>query len=317
METEVLRNAVAGVDVHKEKLVIATIVEMEDKTITRSTWESLTFTEDLEQAGKKLLDLGIKNVAMESTGIYWKPVFHVWSKMGIIITLANASHLKNVPGRKTDQKDSEWIADLHRYGLIKGSYLPEETFQELRALTRHRKNLTEEVARIKNRVQKILEDGNIKLSSVLSNVFGVAGILVVKALAEGEKDPDKLVDLIKTNVKAERKVLKKALTHTLRQYQVFLLQELLRQYMYHEALIQTVNDEIDKKMQPFTEEIKELDRIPGIDLVSAQDIVAEATTDMSNFKDAKTFAAWAGVAPGNNESGGKKKDRKPDTEILD
>ncbi|MBF0300980.1 MAG: IS110 family transposase [Oligoflexia bacterium] len=304
---EVLFDIVAGVDVHKDFLSISVITGGRNGEEIMETWECSTFTDDLATAGKKILSLGAKHVAMESTGVYWRPVYNVWNSMGIIITLANASHVKNVPGRKTDPHDSRWIAKLHRCGLIRGSYIPEVEFQELRALTRHRRSLITDLAKVKNRTQKILEDGNIKLGSVLSDVFGVAGYAIVTALANGEIDPDKLADLVVTNVKAPRSEIRKSLIHTLKGYQVLLLQELLRQYMSLQNLIDSINKEIDEKMTKHQPLIEKLDAVPGIDVKIAQDIIAEATTKMENFKDAKTFAAWAGVAPGNNESGGKKK----------
>ena len=170
---------VAGVDIGKEELAITVLIEEDGQTI-KHQFECKTFTDDLIRTGQKLLDLGVKHVAMESTGVYWKPIWNVWKPLGLIITLGNAAHLKNVPGRKTDIKDSEWIATLHRNGLIRASYVPEREYQELRLLTRHRQNLVEDASRLKNRVQKILEDGNIKLSSVISDVFGVSGRKIVR-----------------------------------------------------------------------------------------------------------------------------------------
>jgi transposase len=309
-----LFDSVAGVDVHKEKLNIATLVKNAVGKIDKTSWECKTFTEDLEVAGNKLIAMGIKYVAMESTGIYWRPVYNVWSKLGLIITLANASHVKNVPGRKTDVLDSEWLAKLHQMGLIRGSYLPEENFQELRALTRHRRNLIEDLTKVKNRVQKILEDGNIKLSCVLSDVFGVAGLAIIKALASGEIDPDHLTEQVKTNVKRPKEEIKKSLTNTFKSYHLFLIKELYIQYLSINNLLDSINLQIDENMRPHESLIKKLDAVPGIDVHTAQDIIAEATTKMENFKDDKTFAAWTGVAPGNNESARKKKDQNVVTE---
>lgn len=298
----------AGVDVHKEKLSIAVVKGDDPNKLEIVKWESKTFTEDLADAGRKLLSLGVTEVAMESTGIYWRPVYKVWSSLGLIITLGNAYHMKNVPGRKTDEKDSEWIAQLHRSGLIRSSYIPDEEFQELRSLTRHRDNIVNDQARIKNRIQKILEDGNIKLTSVISDVFGVAGRKVLTGIIEGKDDPDELVALVKTNVKAKKEAIRKSLVHTLGSYHRLILKQLYSQYLYNEQLIFELDREIYDKTKKHEKLIKKLDAIPGIDRRSAEKILAEATTNMENFKDAKSFAAWCGVAPGNNESAGKKKE---------
>jgi len=169
---------VAGVDVHKEKLSITVLVGNTNEAVKSEYFECKTFTSDLEDAGKKIIALGVYDVVMESTGIYWKPIFNVWSQLGIKVVLANAYHVKNLPGRKTDMKDSEWLAQLFRKGLIRGSFIPTLEFQELRDLTRHRVTLINEVSRVKNRVQKVLENANIKLSSVINDVFGVGGYCV-------------------------------------------------------------------------------------------------------------------------------------------
>jgi len=303
-----LLEKVAGVDVHKDQITITTLVRSSlDSGGKTETWESKTFTSDLERCGQKLLRDGIREVAMESTGIYWRPIFNVWSKMGLNITLGNATHIKNVPGRKTDVKDSEWIAELHSCGLIRKSYIPNEEFQQLRTLTRHRKSITGDIATVKNRIQKILEDGNVKLSSVLSDIFGVSGMSVLKAISAGETDPDRLVMQVTTKVQCTKEVLKKSLTHRLNQKQIFVLQSLMTQMFY----LQQLHDETDKVIKeclmPHQELLELLDTIPGVDEKLAEDILAEATTNMAVFKDERHFAAWAGVAPGNNESAGKKK----------
>jgi transposase len=214
-EMESIHDAVAGVDVHQSKLTITTLVGSDPKKVQKTTWECATFTDDLIEAAKKIRSMGVTEVAMESSGVYWRPVFNVWSEMGLIITLGNAYHIKNVPGRKTDAKDSEWLANLHRNGLIKPSYIPEKEFRVLRDLTRHRGNLNGNIIDVKNRIQRVLEDGNIKLKSAISDVFGVAGRKVLKSIIGGENDPAELSKLVDTNVKARKEVIKKSLTHTL------------------------------------------------------------------------------------------------------
>jgi transposase len=312
---EPMFDSVAGVDVHKEKITITALTQEPMEKMKRETWECLTFTQDLEECGRKILKMGIKHVAMESTGIYWVPVYNVWSAMGIIVTLGNASHIKNVPGRKTDVKDSEWIATLHRSGLIRPSYIPEEKFRELRLLTRHRRGLIEDMARIKNRIQKILEDGNIKLGSVISDIFGVAGMAIIEGIANGHDDPCYLASLATTKIKCTKEDLRKSLTHTLKEYHRFILQNLLIQLKYLEQIYIEIDKKIDDKMIPHRNLIEQLISIPGIDQKLAEDIVAEATTNVSSFKDDRHFAAWAGVAPGNHESASKKKRQNVDMGI--
>jgi transposase len=312
---DVLLTKVAGIDVHKDKLAITILKgESDRKKCNVEQFECLTFTEDLKNCAKKLLKKGVKHVAMESTGIYWKPIYNVFHDYGIIVTLGNATHMKNVPGRKTDMKDSEWIAILHRSGLIRPSYIPEEEFQELRQLTRHRTALVSDISRVKNRVQKILEDGNVKLSTVLSDVFGVSGFAVVKAISDGITDAEELSKLVTTNIKRKEDI-KKGLSNCLKKRHCFLIGELILQYMYLKQLKKNVDERIDEKMKKYSKEIEKLTEIPGINTVIAEKIIAEATTKMENFSDDRKFAAWSGVASGNNESGGKKKELKPEKEI--
>lgn len=226
--------------------------------------------------------------------------------MGIKITVGNASHIKNVPGRKTDMNDSHWIAQLHRFGLIRGSYIPEAEFQQLRLLSRHRTNLVDDLSRVKNRVQKILEDGNIKLSSVVSDVFGAGSVKVLRLIAKGQKDPEILRNAIKTNIK-NKEDLKKSLTNCLTGEHCFLIQELMYQFDSLTERIRVVDNQIVQKVHPYAELVEELKKIPGISDILATGILAEASNDMKNFADERKFAAWAGVASGNNESAGKKK----------
>ena len=311
---QVLFPAVAGIDVHKEKLAITVLIGPADLEPQVHQFESSTFTEDLMILGLKLQEFGVTHVAMESSGIYWKPLYHVLKPMGFQITLGNAAHMKNVPGRKTDMKDSHWIACLHRNGLIRPSYIPEAQYQELRLLTRHRQHLVDDSSRIKNRVIKILEDANIKLSSVLSDVFGVSGMAILENIAKGVTDKHPLAALAKTNLK-HKEDLPRALHNTLTQTQCFLIKELLDQFKHLAQLIDQTQTQIAAKLLPHQDLMGKLIEVPGIDQTLAQAILAEATADMSHFKDDKRFAAWAGVAPGNNESGGKKKELKPDGEI--
>jgi len=306
---QALKTHVAGVDVHKDILAITVLIGMPDEEPVAHHFECLTFTEDLLAMGIKMKEMGVTDVAMESTGIYWKPVFNVWDKLGLKVIVGNASHIKNVPGRKTDIKDSQWIAELHRYGLIRASFVPDGEFQRMRLLSRHRTNLTEDLAAVKNRIQKVLEDGNIKLGSVVSDVFGVSGIQILNLIAEGVSRPDTLAAAATTKIKRIGEV-KKALTNCLTTEHCFVVKELMTQYRDIQARIESVDKELFAKVKPYAHLVEKLDEIPGIDVILAMGIIAEATTDTSAFRDERTFAAWAGVAPGNNESAGKKKRSK-------
>ena len=312
---DAINTHVAGVDVHKEELVITTLVGLPHEKAVAETFNCKTFTEDLKAAGLIILSKGVKHVAMESTGIYWKPIYNVWREQGLIITLGNAAHMKNVPGRKTDKVDSLWIAKLHRCGLIRPSYIPEEKFQEMRAYYRHRTTLVSAVASIKNRVQKILEDGNIKLGSVLSDVFGEAGQAVLRELILGKTDAITLSSVVVTKIKKKGDLVK-ALTNCIKPYHI----QLLKMLVQEKEFLQKQIDEIDNKLHDLLKEdsifVEKLSEVPGIEKTLAVGILSEATSNMSSFKDAKSFAAWAGVAPGNNESAGKKKSQKLDKAIL-
>jgi transposase len=298
---------VAGIDVHKKLLVITALVESESGAIEKHQFECTTMTEDLRRCARKLKQWNVHHAAMESTGIYWKPVHRILEQEQLKVTLGNAQHIKNVPGRKTDASDSEWLAWLHKNGLIHPSYVPEEEFQELRILTRHRTYLVSDLTRVKNRVQKVLEDANVKLSSVISNVFGVAGYAVLKAMAEGITNAAALAKLVDTHVKCSQQQLLQALDNCLGKAHCLEIKEYLFRYEAMNESLKRLQEDIDGRMQKYADIISRLDEIPGIDKLTAQVIIAEATVHMENFREDKRFAAWAGCAPGNYQSAGKKK----------
>jgi len=310
---------VAGVDVHKEVLVITVLVGDLDKEPKKEQFTCSTFSEDLLKAGKKLLLMGVKHVVMESTGVYWKPVYNVWHPLGIIVTVGNASHVKNVPGRKTDMNDSEWLADLHRCGMVRPSFIPDTEYQQLRLLNRHRTNLADDISRVKNRVDKVLEDGNIKLSAVVSNLFCPAGMAVLDSISQGVVDTDSLmkrvyevgIDRLK-----RKEEMRKALTNCLREDHCFLVKQLMQQYTDLNLRLAESDRELDRRLERYSDLIERLDEMPGVDKITARGIIAEASTQMEAFKDDRHFAAWAGVAPGNHESAKKKKEQKPGMGIL-
>ena len=254
--------------------------------------------------GSKLLELGVKKVAIESTGIYWKPIHNVWNLMGINITVAQAVHVKSVPGRKTDMNDFHWLAELHRFGLVRSSFIPDEIFQRMRMLSRHRTNLVHDMSRVKDRVQKALEDRNIKLGSIASDVFSKSGLQVLRAIALGITDAHILSNKITTKLKRRDEALK-ALTNCLNKQHIFVIQELLEQYDQLQSKITRVENELFDISKPYHHLIDELKKIPGFSDTLAIGIIAEATDNMSHFEDERKFAAWAGVASGNNESAGK------------
>lgn len=303
-----LRTHSAGVDVHKEVILVTTLVGPADEDPKEEIFECSTMTDDLMGMGRILLDKGIREVAMESTGVYWRPLYNVWTPMGINVTVGNAHHMKNVPGRKTDVKDSQWIAHLHRMGFIKPSFIPEPIFQRLRQLSRHRTNMVGDLARVKNRVQKVLEDGNIKWSSIVSDTFGVAGVRILREIADGVTTAKTLAAHATTNIKRKEDA-EKALKNYLTTEHCIVIKSLMNQYDFLLHEIQQIENEMSEKMVPYAHLIAELDKIPGIDKVLAMSILAEATTRINAFADERKFAAWAGVAPGNNESANKKKDQ--------
>jgi transposase len=209
---QAIRTHVAGVDVHKEILAITILIGAADEKPEVFQFSAETFTEDLMAVGRKFLDMGVTEVAMESTGVFWKPLYNVWSPMGINITVGQAGHMKNVPGRKTDMSDSHWIAELHRCGLIRPSLIPEDEYQRMRLLSRHRTNLVKDRDRVKNRIQKTLEDGNVKLGTIASDVFGKSGLQVLRTIAEGCTDASVLSSKVTTKIKRKEEA-RKALTN--------------------------------------------------------------------------------------------------------
>lgn len=293
-----------GLDVHK-KTVVASIggdgIESTTKTFA-------TFTEDLEALGTWLKDNGVVHIAMESTGVYWKPIYNIL-EADFEILLVNARHIKNVPGKKTDKKDSEWICKLLLSGLLSGSFVPPRHIRELRDLTRYRSKLIQQVASEKNRLQKILEDGNIKLSSVVSSMSGKSATRIVDALIEGETDPDKLFSLCHGKLKSKEREILSAVKGNLTPHHKFMLMTIKKSIAEKESIIQSLNAEIDFRLEEnqLVLDAELLQSIPGVGKESSECIIAEIGNDMSRFPSSKHLASWAGLSPGNNESAGKKK----------
>jgi transposase len=240
-----------------------------------------------------LAEQGCTHVAMEATGIYWKPVWHILSDGDFTLILANAAHVKNVPGRKTDVADAVWLADLLAHGLIRASFVPEPATQSMRSLLRTRKQLVREQASHVQRLQKTLEDANIKLSSVLASVTGLSGRAIVQALIEGENDPDKLVRLVHRGVKAPREKIRAALQGRVTDRHRFLLRLHLRQIDALDAAALEIDAEVERDLAPFRQAVRLLRTMPGISDLSAQVIISEIGTDMSRFPTAGHLISWA------------------------
>lgn len=291
-----------GIDVHQQE-VTATIGKGTNEFETRC-FE--TYTESLEGLRDWCKESGVTHVAMESTGVYWKPVFNVLEEDFEVI-LVNARHIKNVPGHKTDKKDSVWITKLLLSGLLKGSFIPSVQMRELRDLMRYRKKQVQQIASEKNRMIKILEDANIKLSSVLTNVDGVTGQAIVNDLIDGNTDIDSLLKHVHGKVKASRDTIRKALHGRLTSHHRFMLGTMRQSIADKEKIIQQLDKHIDQITATFKPEIELLQSIDGIGKESAIAIISEIGTDMSQFPNEHHLSSWAGLSPGNNESAGKKK----------
>jgi transposase len=303
---EVLYPRCAGLDVHKDT-VVACVRLVEDGTVHREVRTFSTTTPGLLALSVWLGEQGCTHVAMEATGVYWKPVWHVLSDGDFSLILANAAHVKNVPGRKTDVNDAEWLAELLAHGLIRSSFVPPAPIQDLRALLRTRKQLVREQSSHIQRIQKTLESANIKLASVLTDILGVSGRAILEAMIAGEADPDQLLGLVQRGVKAPREQLRAALTGRITQRHRFLLQLHLQQIDTLQCAITAIDQEVDRDIAPFRAAVRLLRSIPGISDLSAEVIVSEIGIDMSRFPTAGHLLSWAGLCPGQNESAGKRR----------
>jgi transposase len=298
-----------GLDVHKASVAACVRIPGGDGKPVEYAQTFGTTTSDLLTLKDWLTSHGVTHVAMESTGVYWKPIYYILED-GFRLILVNAAHMKNVPGRKTDMKDCTWIAQLLEHGLLSASFVPPPPIRELRDLTRYRKSLIQDRASEANRLHKVLEDAGIKLSSVASDVLGVSGRAMLDALVTGTTDPAVLADLAKKRLREKIPALRKALEGRVRQHHAFLVRRILSHLDYLEESIGEMTERIGVQIAPFEEAVARLDSIPGVDRKTAEVMVAEIGTDMSRFPDAKHLASWAGMCPGNNESAGKRKSGK-------
>jgi len=303
---DVLYERCCGLDIHK-KLVVACLITPGPKGAPCKAVRTFgTMTSDLVALSDWLEEQGVSHVAMESTGVYWKPLFNLLEERFTLV-LANAQHIKQVPGRKTDVRDCEWIADLLRHGLLRPSYVPDRPQRELRELTRYRTTLVRERAREVNRIQKTLEGANVKLGDVASDVLGASGRAILDALVAGTTDTAVLADLAQGRLRDKRADLERALAGCMGAHQRFLLAEQLAHLDALDRLIERLSAEIAERVHPFEAVIERLDVIPGVGRRVAEVLVAEVGTDMRRFPTAAHLASWAGICPGNNESAGKRK----------
>jgi transposase len=309
MTMEVLHPRCAGLDVHKDS-VVACVRLAEGGRVERHVETFATTTADLERLSAWLAGYGVTHVAMEATGVYWKPVWAVLCEAERVLVLANAQHVKAVPGRKTDVNDATWLADLLAHGLIRPSFVPPMEVQALRDLTRTRKQLTRERASHVQRIDKLLQAANLKLGSVLSDIMGQSGRAVLDALAAGEDDPGKLADLVRTRVRASRAELVEALRGRLASHGRLLLRLHLVQADSIDAAIAAIDQEVAQRLEPFRDVVTRLTTMPGLSHVSASVVVSEIGFDMSRFPTPAHLVSWAGLCPRNDESAGKRRSTK-------
>jgi transposase len=314
---DVMHDRVGGLDVHK-KTIVACVRIMAGGKATRECRTFDTTTAGLESLLSWLTESGCTQVAMEATGVYWKPVWNILSDGKFELLVANARHIKNVPGRKTDVNDAMWIADLVSFGLIKASFVPEPEMEELRSLLRTRKQLTREQTRHVQRIHKTLEEGNIKLGSVITEIMGLSGRRMIEAMISGVRNPWKLAELAHHRIKATRKELYDALHGRLTDHHRFMLRLHLGQYDTLERAIAELDQRVDAAIAQMDAEVAAgqatfrplialLCTIPGVSDLAAKTILAEIGTDMGRFPTAAHLVSWAGLCPGQNESAGKRK----------
>jgi transposase len=302
---EVLYERCCGLDVHKQRVVACVVVSAPAGPPRKEVRTFGTMTDELLRLADWLTAHGVTHVAMESTGVYWQPIWNVLEGEFELL-LVNARHVKAVPGRKTDVKDSEWLADLLRHGLLKASFVPDRAQRELRELTRYRRALLQERAAEANRLQKTLEGANLKLAAVASDTLGVSGRRMLEALVAGEVDAAVVADLAKGRLRKKLPELQRALTGRFGAHQRFLVAQQLAHVDDLDAAIAELDAEVEARLRPFAAEVARLDAIPGIGQRTAELLLAEVGADLRRFPTAGHLASWAGMCPGNHESAGKR-----------
>jgi len=306
---ELVYERCCALDVHKRQVTACVHVPDRQGKRTELRAEFQTMTPDLLAMRDWLKGLGVSCVAMEATGVYWKPVYHLLED-DFELLLVNAQHVKNVPGRKTDVGDAQWLCQLLEHGLLRASFVPPKPIRELRDLTRYRKSLVWERAREANRLQKLLEDANIKLSDVASDVLGASGRAMLAALCEGNNDPAALAELARGKLRAKLPALETALQGRFSSHHALLLSHLLSHIDYLDQSIDSLSAEIEERLDPFAQQRELLCTIPGVAERTAEVILAELGPDMGRFPSHRHAASWAAICPGNDESAGKRKTGK-------
>ena len=303
---DIIIERACGMDVHKDSIT-ACVMTPEGKEIESFSTKTVFLLELIDWIKRH----GCTHVAMESTSVYWKPIVNLLEAEDIEFLVVNAQHIKAVPGRKTDVKDAEWIANLLRHGLLRASYIPDRNQRELRELVRYRRSIIEERARQHNRIQKVLEGTNIKLGSVVSDIMGVSAKEMLRAIADGEEDPEVLSNFARRTMKRKKEDLKLALKGYISPHQRMMLKTILTHIDFLTEQINTLDQEVAQRVSDFQEDIDRLDSIPGIAPRMAQQILSEIGTDVKNqFPSAAHMCSWAGLVPGSNESAGKRKSSK-------
>lgn len=295
-----------GIDVHKKNVTVCVLppIGKPEEEVRKRTFR--TFTRDLKQLRTWLKNCKVTEIAMESTGQYWRPVWNILEEHFEKLILVNPQHIKGLAGHKTDPKDAQWIASLLETGKLKGSLVPPREIRELRDLTRQRVNLLEDLNRAKNRIEGLCQTGNIKISSVATDLFGLSGRTMLKALVEGKRDAGWMADYARGTLRGKKRELELALEGSFTENQRWLLSKELNQVEWLEIQVQVMEQEIERRIATVEEPMRRVMTIPGIDRRTAWTIVAEIGVDMSVFEDAKHLASWAGLCPGNRESGGKR-----------
>jgi transposase len=302
---QVLYPRAAGIDVHKKTVVVTILLTAPTGQLTKFTHTFGTTTKELLQLDAWLEEHEISHIAMESTGVYWFPVYNLLEDEREVI-LVNPQHMKAVPGRKTDVRDSEWLADLLRHGLLKASFIPPRPIRDLRELTRYRKRLIQDRAQQCNRLQKVLESANIKLAAVATDILGVSGREMLAALIEGKRTPQEMAELAHGRMRNRMDDLRLALEGRVTEHHRFMMQQILAVIDFLDQSLQQVQTRIESCLHPYTEAMTLLESIPGINATAAAAIIAEIGVDMTRFPSAHHLASWAGVCPGNKQSGGKR-----------
>ena len=303
---DVLYERCCGLDIHKKTVVACRILPGAAGRPAKEVRTFGTMTADLLELAAWLAEAGVTHVGMESTGVYWWPIWNVLEEGDFELVLANARHIKAVPGRKTDVRDCEWIADLLRHGLLPASFVPDRAGRERRELTRYRTSLVQERSAEVNRLQKTLEGANIKLAAVVSDVLGVSGRDMLAALVGGASDAAALANLARGQLRAKLPTLRQALAGRFGPHQQFLIAQQLAHIDALDALIGQVDAELEERLRPFARALALLDTIPGVGRRTAEIIVGEIGPDMGRFPSAKHLASWAGMCPGNHQSAGKR-----------